>query len=171
MTGLGPLTRRRFAGLAGAALVLPRHALAGAYRDIGWEDLIPPGIPYGQIIADGEIDRINDTWSPVFDANAVKLNSALDGAAIRLPGFMIPLDVDAKGVTGFLLVPYLGACIHVPPPPPNQLVLVDTDTPWPSVELWEPVVVSGILSANPQTTKFAEVGYHLSAESIEAHEW
>ena len=42
-----------------------------------------------------------------------------------------------------MLVPYVGACIHVPPPPPNQLVYVTTDKPWDTMTLWEPVWVTG----------------------------
>lgn len=50
---------------------------------------------------------------------------ALDGQNIRLPGYIVPLEVSEEGrTTEFLLVPYFGACIHVPPPPSNQIVHV-----------------------------------------------
>ena len=48
----------------------------------------------------------------------------LDGNLIELPGFMVPLEDDSSKVTEFLLVPSPQACIHVPPPPPNQMVHV-----------------------------------------------
>ena len=57
------------------------------------------------------------------------------------------------------------------PPPPNQLVFVTTETPWPSESLWDPVWVSGRLSAKAMSTQIAEVGYQIAAEKIEAYEW
>ncbi|MGB0423175.1 MAG: DUF4197 family protein, partial [Flavobacteriales bacterium] len=47
-----------------------------------------------------------------------------DGKLVRVPGYLVPLSYDGTGVTAALLVPYVGACIHVPPPPPNQLIYV-----------------------------------------------
>lgn len=164
------LTRRHFALLSLAALSV-RGAQAAPYREIDWDDLIPPGVPYAEIIGDGDKDIVNDTWAPVFDENATKLNTALDGAEIKLPGYMIPLDVGAEGVRAFMLVPYVGACIHVPPPPPNQLIFVTTQTPWPSDDIWDAIWVSGRLQASPKSTELAEVGYQLQAEKIEIYEW
>ncbi len=54
------------------------------------------------------------------DAPVVK---ELDGQQVKLPGYIVPLEVSEEGrTTEFLLVPYYGACIHVPPPPSNQIV-------------------------------------------------
>lgn len=49
---------------------------------------------------------------------------ALEGKEVRVPGYIVPLDDDSRGLTEFLLVPYAGACVHTPPPPPNQMVYV-----------------------------------------------
>lgn len=150
---------------------LPLSARAATAREIMWEDLIPPGVPYGEIIGDGEIDWEADTWNPIFDENATKLNMELDGALIRMPGFIVPLDLDAVGVTDFILVPYLGACIHVPPPPPNQLVLVRSETPWPGDALWDAVWVTGVMQATLSETILADTGYKLAATEMEIYEW
>jgi hypothetical protein len=88
-----------------------------------------------------------------------------------MPGFVIPIDVTAEGVTSFVLVPYVGACIHTPPPPPNQLVFVTTETPWPGDDLWDAVWVTGVMQNQPQSTEVAETGYSLSAEAMEIYEW
>ncbi|PWR04309.1 DUF3299 domain-containing protein [Meridianimarinicoccus roseus] len=165
------LSRRAFGLLAAAGAALPRAALATPFREITWDDLIPPGVPYAEIIGEGEIDEQNDTWNPIFDENATRLNTALDGASVKLPGYIIPLDIGAEGVTSFVLVPYVGACIHVPPPPPNQLVFVTTETPWPGDMLWDAVWVSGRLAARLQSTAIAEIGYQITAERIEVYEW
>ncbi|MEP1648784.1 MAG: DUF3299 domain-containing protein, partial [Paracoccaceae bacterium] len=96
---------------------------------------------------------------------------ALDGAYVRLPGFVLPLEMGAEGVTDFVLVPYVGACIHTPPPPPNQLIFARTKTPWPSEELWAPVWVVGTMFTRLQTTAIAETGYSLNVDSMEIYEW
>lgn len=165
------LSRRSFGLLAAAGAMIPHRGLANPFREIMWDDLIPPGVPYSEIIAEGEVDEVKDTWKPVFDENATKFNDALEGASVKLPGYIIPLDMGADGVTSFILVPYVGACIHVPPPPPNQLVFVTTQTPWPSESLWDAVWVSGRLTAQPQSTEIAEIGYRIVADRVELYEW
>lgn len=166
------LNRRTLLALSGAtALWHPSTLLAAAPREITWDDLVPPGVPYAEIIAEGEMDEANDTWSPVFDENATKLNESLDGEFIKMPGYIIPLDMGSEGVTSFVLVPYVGACIHVPPPPPNQLVFVTTITPWPGDQLWDAVWVTGTLRAKLQSTEIAEIGYEITAEAMEYYEW
>ena len=165
------LTRRDMivSGLASTGLAKP--VLAAAPKEIGWDDLIPPGVPYAEIIGEGNLDEANDSWSPIFDKNATKLNEALNGAYVRLPGFVLPLEMGAKGVTDFVLVPYVGACIHTPPPPPNQLIFAQTKKPWPSEELWAPVWVVGTMYTRLQTTEIAETGYALKVDSMEIYEW
>lgn len=161
---------RRAALLSGlSALACP--ARGATAQEITWDDLIPPGVPYSEIIGEGDIDMVNDTWAPIFDENATKLNPALDGAYIKMPGFIIPMELTGDGVTDFVLVPYVGACIHVPPPPPNQLVFVTSQTPWPSDELWDPVWVTGRMQTQLHMTDIAEVGYALQADEMEVYIW
>jgi len=59
---------------------------------------------------------------------------------IRMPGFVVPLDAVRNGQREFLLVPYFGACIHTPPPPANQIVLV---TPHSKLNLSKPLEDDG----------------------------
>lgn len=165
------LSRRAMITLAAASTALPRSAFANTPTEITWDDLIPPGVPYSEIIAEGVMDERNDIWRPVFDANATKLNPALDGAYIKMPGFIIPIDLSTAGVSSFVLVPYMGACLHTPPPPPNQLVFVTTDTPWPSDNLWDAVWVTGQMRHGLQTTEVADTGYVLGAEKMDVYVW
>lgn len=165
------ISRRNLIVTAAAFGTLPQIILAAVFREITWDDLIPPGVPYSEIIGEGEMDEQNDFWQPIFDANATKLNSSLDGAYIKMPGYIIPIDLSADGITSFILVPYVGACIHTPPPPPNQLVFVTTDIPWHSEDLWDPVWVIGRMRNQLQSTEIAEIGYSLTADQIETYEW
>lgn len=165
------LTRRQMIAAAIASAALPQTSFAQTPTEITWEELLPPGLPYSEIIGEGEMDAANDTWRPIFDENATKLNPKFDGAYIKMPGFIIPIDLSPAGVTTFVLVPYVGACIHTPPPPANQLVLVTTDTPWPSNDLWEAVWVSGHIEHGVQSTEVAETGYVLKADAMEVYVW
>lgn len=165
------VSRRTFLTLAAAAAAQPTTALANTAREITWDDLIPPGVPYAEIIGEGVMDEANDLWLPQFDANATKLNPALDGAYIKMPGFIIPTELTAAGVTEFVLVPYVGACLHVPPPPANQLVFVNAATPWPSESLWDAVWVTGRIRHQLQTTDLAEIGYAMEADQMEVYVW
>lgn len=89
-----------------------------------------------------------------------------NGETVRMSGFVVPLDYSGTGVTAFILVPYVGACIHVPPPPANQLVLVTTEKPYENDNLFEPVTVTGMFGTASNTTQLAEIGYALSADRI-----
>ena len=73
-------------------------------------------------------------------------NPALDGQLVRMPGYLLPLEFSGKDVTEFLLVPWVGACIHTPPPPPNQIVLVKADKPVGNVGMFMPIWVTGRMS-------------------------
>ena len=163
--------RRRALMLMSGAAITPKLALAARAREITWDDLLPPGLPYSEIIGEGEMDEVNDTWNPIYDANATKLNEALNGVYIKMPGYIIPFDFSSKGVTSFMLVPYVGACIHTPPPPANQLVMVDTRQPWPSDQLWDPVWVTGVMRTQLQSTELGQTGYAIVADEMEVYEW
>ena len=165
------LNRRKTVMLMSAAAAAPKAVFGVTSREIMWDDLLPPGLPYSEIIGEGEINESNDTWNPIYDANAVKLNEDLNGVYIKMPGFIIPFDVSAKGVTSFMLVPYVGACLHTPPPPANQLVVVNTAEPWPGDELWDPVWVTGTMRTQLQSTRLGQTGYSISADDMEVYVW
>lgn len=165
------INRRTALLLGSSAFAAPKIAFAAKAREIMWEDLIPQGVPYSEIIGEGELDEANDLWNPIYDENGTKLNESLDGTYIRMPGFIIPFVLDAKGVSEFMLVPYQGACIHTPPPPANQLVMVNATKPWPSDQLWDPVWVTGVISTSLQDTELGQTGYFLTADQIEIYEW
>jgi uncharacterized protein len=95
----------------------------------------------------------------------------LNGREVRVPGFMVPLEDWEEQVTEFILVPYFGACIHVPPPPPNQMahVLLQRNRKV-QVNLWDPVWVIGTLKIENVESPYGVVGYQVSAERIAPYE-
>ena len=114
-------------------LLIALPVWAAAPKDLTWSEMIPPDaapeVPNMTPLHD--LSKMGDALSAesapaakqdMPDAPVVK---SLDGQNIRLPGYIVPLEVNEEGrTTDFLLVPYFGACIHTPPPPANQIVLV-----------------------------------------------
>ena len=86
--------------------------------------------------------------------------------AITLPGYAVPLEGDGQTVTAFLLVPFFGACIHVPPPPSNQVVLVRAPSGVPVDDLWDAIKVSGTLHVQDSHHDLANAGYTLDAVTV-----
>jgi hypothetical protein len=91
----------------------------------------------------------------------------LDGKRVRIGGYVVSLDFDSTRVKEFLLVPFVGACIHVPPPPANQIVYVKSAPGFEVAGMFDPVWVTGILKATTAHTGLAEAGYSLIAEKVE----
>ena len=106
-------------------------------------------------------------------------NKSLDGKPVRIPGYLLPLEFDGDQVTEFLLVPYVGACIHTPPPPPNQIVHVKTEEAYTlDGGLYTPVWVSGLMKTERSQSNLNFVdgssdipsSYALEAISVEPYE-
>ena len=127
-----------------------------------WDRLIPAGT-YDFVPKDFGFELLfNPEFQSQLDAAGKVIDPTLEGAAIELAGFMVPIEVKDSKVSQFLLVPEAGQCIHVPPPPMNQTLLVDsTDSPTELRDLYEPVIVSGRLSVITQSFEIADSGYSL----------
>ena len=154
-------------------------AVAGETLQLDWEDLIPadfsqPENPFDTMTQE-EIDKLLD-GSDESNAELARLEVAfnyaptvasLDGKRIKLAAYVTPLDFDGQmQLKEFLLVPYMGACIHTPPPPANQIVhalspsLVELHSPY------DPVWAIGVLHTETVTSDLAEAGYRLEVESV-----
>ncbi len=101
-------------------------------------------------------------------------NAPLNGSRVRLSGYLLPLDLSDGEITEFLLVPFVGACIHVPPPPPNQIVHVSVEDAFTSDSLYAPVTVTGLLASGAgqvdlflvDGTASVDLGYSMAAEAV-----
>ena len=152
-------------GLA-AALLASGIAFADEARELTWDDLIPDA---GAMEQPGN-ELFEDTFSlPALPTGVVE---ELDGERVKIPGFVVPLEVSDGGkVSEFLLVPYFGACIHYPPPPPNQLVHVTTDKPIDLESTWDPIWATGELKAEYRESGLGTAGYTMEAKIIEKYEY
>jgi uncharacterized protein len=92
---------------------------------------------------------------------------SLGGKRVHIGGYVVPLNFDATRVTDFLLVPFVGACIHVPPPPANQIIYVKVEQGFDVKGTFDPVWVTGTLKVTPTFTGLADAGYSLEAEKVE----
>ncbi|WNW12528.1 DUF3299 domain-containing protein [Pseudomonas sp. DTU_2021_1001937_2_SI_NGA_ILE_001] len=98
---------------------------------------------------------------------STKTVAAMNGKNIRLGGYPVPLETDAKGrSTLFFLVPYPGACIHVPPPPPNQLVLVRYPKGIKLDDIYTPLWVVGTLKIEKVNNDMADAAYAMDASKV-----
>ncbi|WP_263147173.1 DUF3299 domain-containing protein [Pseudomonas sp. RIT-PI-AD] len=145
-----------------------------------WLDLLPaedrkaledmPEILHDTPEADGDFTRKGglkqgqDLPPVMYSARTV---AALNGKSLRLGGYPVPLETDGKGRnTLFFLVPYPGACIHVPPPPPNQIVLVRYPKGVRLDDIYEPLWVSGTLKVEKVSNDLADAAYALDATQV-----
>lgn len=165
--------------VAAADAVPAPVAAAEAAEEIEWDALIPADWRPDRLLADYNADEMTDDdprASELMEKLMVLWREApvvpeLDGRRVRLPGFVVPLDMDAETMGEFLLVPYYGACIHVPPPPANQTVHVVT-SPGRELQgkLFDTVWVTGTLKVERSTSELAEAGYRIQGASTEPYE-
>lgn len=92
--------------------------------------------------------------------------SKLNGKKIEIRGFMVPIDGDMYGVTEFLLVPSAGMCIHVPPPPPNQMVYVRMVKGKAAEHTWEPIKVKGKFTLKQVNNDFGTAMFEIIANAV-----
>ncbi len=152
-----------------------RAQLNPQFREISWDALVPtdwdPLKRYrGSAIAqlgDGSdagvalAKRMRETWD-----NA-PTNRALDGALVRLSGYLVPLEADKGQLSEFLLVPFFGACIHVPPPAANQMVHIRLADPVAGMRTMDLVWVSGRLETGRTDSAMGTAGYRMVAPHME----
>ena len=152
---------------------------SGELVELTWEDLIPadfkqPENPFNTMPQE-EIDKLLD-GSDESNARLARLKEefeyapvveSLDGKRVKLPAYVTPLDFDGQmKMSEFLLVPYMGACIHTPPPPANQVVYADSRSPIELDSPYDAVWAIGILRADTVNSELAEAGYRLEVEEV-----
>jgi len=149
-------------------------AKAGQILDLDWRQLLPEKERWHfTAVAPPPIhDYRGEGSPPAVQAPDFNVNASLDGASVRLPGFIVPLNAIKNGSANvFLLVPYFGACIHVPPPPPNQIVYVITNRKTAIDSIYEAYWITGKLRVQTRQTRLGSTAYELTAEKVEVYKY
>lgn len=177
-----------FAALAGLALAglatacardsepKPETARESGTLEISWSDLVPESERETlQAMRRGAAGReALEEFSASgrdYQAGSFRTVEALDGQLVRMPGFLLPLDLVERGsARAFLLLPYHGACVHYPAPPPNQIVYVTSHDPIHFDRLWDPVWIEGRLEIQRRSTELAETAYTMDVHEVTPYE-
>ena len=160
-----------------------------SFKTIGWDDLIPLKDLDALLNPPGYLDELQDgsfedqitsqIQNSITAANDDQYQQALvstnvipemNNAAITIPAFVVPLEFNEdQSVSQFFLVPYFGACIHQPPPPPNQIIFVNYPKGLVLNTLYDPYWVSGILSTSIVENEMATAAYTLEVSKYEIY--
>ena len=169
--------RRLIQVLAGSALssfAIP--AIGSAYKEVEWDELMPDGWRkkvileltrmrrYGSLTdgdprADEAYARLKKTW------DAAPPTKTYIGKPIQIAGYVVPLDAERMQSSDFLLVPYFGACVHSPPPPANQIILIKPPK-GSRFRTMDAIWVEGILTEGKTSSEVGTSTYVLTADKI-----
>jgi hypothetical protein len=139
------------------------------YAKLEWEQLIPveevENARLATAFAMRRIDHSSEERAPQF--GSFKTVGTLDGRRVSLTGYVVPLETDDQGrMTDFFLVPTIGACIHVPPPPPDQMIYVHLTQAIPAPELGDAGSLQGILRTTTHDAALASAAYSMDEAKL-----
>jgi len=163
--------RRLFTPFLLILLLVPALQARAQLREIDWLELMPAedlalleSMPEVEHEGDGPVLLPDE----IMTGRVVPEMSDTKG---RIPGFVVPLKTtDDMRILEFFLVPYYGACIHVPPPPPNQIILVKYKPGFTLDALYDPVWVEGTLVIERTETEFGTSSYSMMADRVSPYE-
>lgn len=159
------------------------------YREVEWTDLMPASDldallnppSYVTDVEDGSLDDVISSQlqnQPATDPNdpyqqalvSTKIVEAMNNQSIRIPGFIVPLEYnkDSK-IIEFFLVPFFGACIHVPPPPPNQIIYVQSEEGVEQKQLYDAYWISGKISTTLIENDMATAAYSMQLDEYKPY--
>jgi uncharacterized protein len=142
---------------------------------LAWGQLIAPGWNGLKQTRPADLQSLSDN-DPRAAELLKEMRRTLDNApvnlawvnqAVRIAGYVVPLEQGKDGLTEFLLVPYHGACIHTPPPPANQIIHVFTrKRPVQGVQTMDTVVVSGVLGFARNDSGLGVSSWRITADAV-----
>ncbi|ALM92724.1 MULTISPECIES: DUF3299 domain-containing protein [Alteromonas] len=145
-----------------AALLNPPDYLAG----------IEDGSQEDSVEAFGNQEFDNETTNRFQQAlTSTQVVKTFENKPIRIPGFIVPLESsESKMVTEFFIVPYFGACIHMPPPPPNQIIYVSVEEGVELESLYDPFWFEGTLAIDTTENAMGTAAYRLEHVNVQPYE-
>lgn len=158
------------------------------YKTIEWTDLMPKSDldailnrpDYINDIQDGALeDQISSNLKnkPALKDDpyqqalvSTKIVPEMNNQPIRVPGFIVPLTfAEDLSITQFFLVPFFGACIHLPPPPPNQIIFVNYPKGLALEDMYSPYWISGIVKTQLVENNTATSAYSMALDAYELY--
>jgi hypothetical protein len=137
------------------------------FADLDWTKMVPPEDFKALENAPPVLHVGNQRMKQIGTLHTVE---ALNGAKVRLSGYVVPLESDSDGnMVEFFFVPFYGACIHVPPPPPNMLVHVRLSHGIPTPSLYDPLTLKGVLHTQVTENPLAASAYAVDNGTLEAY--
>lgn len=142
----------------------PSMAADGAVRELDWLELMPKD----------EVDSLMDTPAVTHEGSFKQVQTGsfraikeLNGLKVKIAGYIVPVEVDGDSqMSEFFIVPYFGACIHVPPPPPNQIILARLAKPIPVTEIYDAYWIEGTLNVEQIKNDIAASAYTLTTTKV-----
>jgi hypothetical protein len=162
---------------AAAPAGTPPAAAKSPYREILWDALMPadwdPMLPFKGLkldkMQDGDPRAQEALWKAKKYWSKAPMNPKIDGVAVKIPGFVVSLEREGDALKEFLVVPYYGGCIHVPPPPANQIIHVHSDKAIEGIRTMDAVWISGTLKLGTTETMMGVAGYSMLAQNVELY--
>jgi hypothetical protein len=137
------------------------------FADLDWSKMVPPEDFKALGNAPPVLHVGNQRMKQIGTLHTV---SALNGVKVRLAGYVVPLESDGAGnMVEFFFVPFYGACIHVPPPPPNMLVHVRLSHGIPTPSLYDPLTLKGVLRTQATENALAASAYGMDDGTLETY--
>lgn len=150
------------------ALMAALPLRAEELKEIDWIELMPAEEVAKLEALNESVDHSGD--SPGFTWESANTVPEMDGRRGKLPGYIVPISVSPKNeILEFFLVPYFGACIHVPPPPPNQILYVKPKEPLPMVHIWDAFWVEGTIRIQEVKNEMAHSAYAIELDKVEPY--
>jgi hypothetical protein len=148
----------------------------GNYRTLQWDDLLPAGWNPRAALGGIDVSRIPEGSAEELELQRkmrkiwdnAPVRPELEGQRVRLPGYAVPLEYSSGAIREFLLVPYFGACIHTPPPPANQIVMVRLQRPT-RIRTMDACWVAGVFGIEHTTTDWGVSGYTLIGHQVDEY--
>lgn len=152
--------------IAGLLLLMsaPLSVAAEGPRELDWLELMPKD----------EIDALMEAPSVLHEGSfkqqqtgSFRVIQELDGLKVKIAGYIVPIEVDGDSqMSEFFIVPYFGACIHVPPPPPNQIILARLSKPIPVTEIYDAYWIEGTLNVEKAENEIAATAYTMTTDKV-----
>jgi hypothetical protein len=164
-------------GVAAATAAAAPAVAKSPYREILWDALMPadwdPMLPFKGLkldkMQDGDPRAQEALWKAKKYWSKAPMNPKIDGVAVKIPGFVVSLEREGDALKEFLVVPYYGGCIHVPPPPANQIIHVHSDKAIEGIRTMDAVWISGTLKLGTTETMMGVAGYSMLAQNVELY--